>query len=87
MSETKNDAPEKPTSLPLSAHLMSGWPLALVAVGGAIGGGLGGLAYGINLAIYQSQMALPLKIVLNILTGLAAIGLWLAIGMAILTAQ
>jgi hypothetical protein len=63
--------------LPLKVHLMCGWPLLLVAVGGAIGGLLGGLAYGANLAVYRSKLAVPLKVVLNIAAGLAAFGLWL----------
>ena len=69
--------------LPVSAHVICGWPLLLVAIGGAIGGGLGGGAYAINLAIYKSTMPLAAKIALNILTGLAAVGIWLGIAVAI----
>ena len=61
------------------AHVMCGWPLALVAVGGAIGGGLGGGAYAVNVAIYKSQLPVPAKIALNILSGLSAFVLWLVI--------
>lgn len=64
--------------LPIAAHLLCGWPLALVALGGAIGGGLGGAAYAINLAVYKSRAPLPAKIALNILTGVAAIVIWVA---------
>lgn len=72
--------------LPAWAHLLCGWPLVLIAIGGAIGGGLGGAAYGINIAIYKSSLPLPLKIILNIITGLAAALIWLAAAIAIQTA-
>ncbi len=62
--------------LPVRAHFMCGWPLLLVAIGGCIGGGLGGAAYGINLSIYKSKLPVFAKVILNILTGLMAFGLW-----------
>ncbi len=71
------------TSPPAIAHVLCGWPLLLVAVGGLIGGGLGGAAYGINLTVYQSKLPVLAKFGLNMLVGLAAVGLWLAIGVAI----
>ncbi len=67
------------SKLPASAHLLCGWPLLLVAIGGAIGGGLGGLAYGINVKIYKSELPTAAKIVLNPVVGLTAIALWLVI--------
>ena len=66
----------KTGNLPKSAHLACGWPLLLVTIGGAIGGGLGGAAYGVNMAIYKSNLPIPAKIVLNLLTGFVAIGTW-----------
>lgn len=69
--------------LSAGAHAMCGWPLLLCIVGGAVGGGLGGAAYGINAAIYRSKLPIPLKIVLNIMTGIAAILLWLMIGVLV----
>ena len=77
-----SSAKEKP-KLPVSAHAMCGWPLLLVAIGGAIGGGLGGAAYGVNIMIYKSRLPVPAKIALNIIAGLSAIGIWLSIAMAI----
>jgi hypothetical protein len=65
----ENVAQEKQPKLSAKVHLMCGWPLALVVIGGAIGGGLGGAAYGINVAIYKSRMPTPAKIALNILAG------------------
>ncbi len=52
MTEIKDNL--APTSsqkakLPPLAYLMCGWPLLLVAIGGAIGGCLGGAAFGVNL--------------------------------------
>jgi hypothetical protein len=64
-------------------HVLCGWPLILVFFGGAIGGALGGIAYAINVAIYRANMPGPLKIVLNPVVGFLAIGLWLAIAVAI----
>lgn len=69
--------------VPASAHAMCGWPLVMVAFGGAIGGALGGAAYGVNMMIYKSALPAPAKIGLNLLTGCAAFGIWLAIGVAI----
>ncbi len=77
--------PEKAesTRLPISAHLLCGWPLVLVAFGGAIGGGLGGAAYGVNLMIYKSHLPLAVKVALNLVTGSAAFVLWALIASAI----
>lgn len=69
--------------LPTEAHVMCAWPLLLVAIGGAIGGALGGAAYGVNLAIYKSKLPVIAKVSLNILTGVAAIGIWLVIAAVI----
>jgi hypothetical protein len=47
---------EKPESVTVQwAHLACGWPLVMVAFGGAIGGGLGGAAYCVNLWIFKSR--------------------------------
>jgi hypothetical protein len=69
--------------LPVWAHLICGWPLVMVAFGGAIGGGLGGAAYGVNLYIFKSRLPLVAKIPLNVFTGLVAMALWMAIAGAI----
>lgn len=69
--------------LPTIAYVLCGWPLLLVAIGGAIGGGLGGAAFAVNLGIYKSSMPLALKVVLNIVTGLAAVAIWFGIALAI----
>jgi len=72
------DAKEK---LPAYAHILCGWPLLLVAVGGFIGGGLGGLAYGVNVGIYRSKkIPVIAKVFLNLVVGASAVILWLVIG-------
>jgi hypothetical protein len=73
--------------IPPLIHLACGWPLAMVAIGGAIGGALGGLAYGINMATYKSKLPVALKVILNPMVGAAAIGGWWMIAMAILEAR
>lgn len=72
-----------PFRMPIQGHLLCGWPLLLVVIGGAIGGGLGGMAYAINGTVYKSDLSIPVKIILNIVIGGTAIVLWLGIGMAI----
>ena len=65
-------------------YFMCGWPLVLVTFGGAIGGGLGGAATVLNFKTYESNLPWPLKIFLNLCTGIAAIILWFFAGVAIL---
>jgi hypothetical protein len=48
---------------------------------------LGGAAYGVNVAIYKSSLPLPVKVILNLLTGFAAFAIWLVIAMAIQAAR
>jgi hypothetical protein len=69
--------------MPVIGHILCGWPLLLVAIGGAIGGGLGGAAYAINVGIYKSQLPIPAKVFLNIIVGSAAIVIWYSIAMAL----
>ena len=79
---TEAGSSEKP-KLPAKVHVMCGWPLLLVTFGGAIGGGLGGAAYGINVAIYRSRFPVAIKILLNMITGVTAIAIWLTIAVVI----
>lgn len=83
MKASQDENAEAKEKMPAVAHMLCGWPLLLVAIGGAIGGGLGGAAYGINVGIYKSNLPIPAKIVLNILVGSAAIGIWFYIAMAL----
>lgn len=80
--ETRSSQAQAQT-LPPVVHILCGWPLILVFFGGAIGGALGGVAYAANLAVFKSNMPGALKFVLNPIIGIAAIGLWFVIVMAI----
>ncbi|GAA4430020.1 hypothetical protein [Bremerella cremea] len=72
--------------VPFWAHLLCGWPLFLVAVGGAVGGGLGGLAYGISISIFKTNVPMPVKIIAPVFIGMAAVVLYFVIAVAIFTA-
>lgn len=71
----------------VSGQLLCGWPLFLMFVGGALGGALGGAAYGINTKIYKSSLPVLAKVCLNLLAGLTAVGLWLAVAVALAPRQ
>jgi hypothetical protein len=80
---SQSEAKPESAKLPGWAHLACGWPLVMVAFGGAIGGGLGGAAYGVNLWIFKSRLPLPAKVALNVFAGCAAFLLWAMIASAI----
>ncbi len=84
-NETASDSATSATAggkLPIFAYLICGWPLLLILIGGAVGGGLAGVAFALNLAIYRGKLHPALKAALIVCSGLAAIFLWLAIGIA-----
>jgi len=64
-------------------YAWGGFPILLVAIGGAVGGGLGGGASYINLHILRSKMNGFLKYLVTALISLAAILLWLVIAAAV----
>jgi hypothetical protein len=69
--------PASPQKRSILTHVLCGWPLVLIFFGGLTGGALGGLAYVLNLMIYNNPKFSPgLKIVLNLVVGMSAIGLW-----------
>ena len=76
MTSTQDQASAKP-KLSIVQHVFAAWPIALVAVGGAIGGLCGGVAWAINYKIMTSSMAAPVRYGLCVLTGLVAIAVWL----------
>jgi hypothetical protein len=76
-------AAEQKSKLSIGAHIMCGWPLLLVAIGGLIGGALGGGAYALNIAIHKSNMPVPVKVVLNIVSGLLAIIIWFVLAVVL----
>lgn len=57
-------------------HIACAWPLALVAVGGALGGVCGALAWVLNTRIMASSMGAPMRYALIVLSGLGAIALY-----------
>ncbi len=71
--------PKGAKPIPPLVLVACGWPMIMVFIGGAIGGGLGGLAFGLNVGIYKSKLPGFLKPLLILLTGAAAVGLWLLI--------
>ncbi|PQO32528.1 hypothetical protein DTL21_20170 [Bremerella cremea] len=75
--------PANKVPVPIWAHFLCGWPLILVAFGGAIGGGLGGMAYGISISLFQTSLPMMVKIVAPILIGIAAVGIWLSIAVTV----
>lgn len=67
-------------------HILCGWPMFLVFLGGFICGAMGGLAYGINLAVYKSQLPQPVKFILIMVIGGVAIVAWFVISLVALQA-
>jgi hypothetical protein len=83
-SPKKHKADNAPKQkLPILAHVLCGWPILLLFIGGAIGGALGGLAYGINIAIYRARIPILFKYILIPLVGFSAFGIWLIAGILI----
>lgn len=81
-ARTKPDAAKK-EKLPPLVHVVCGWPLILVAVGGAIGGGLGGVAYGLAITFYKRTRSLPQTLAVSVVLGAAAVLGWYLIVRAI----
>ncbi|HWB60353.1 MAG TPA: hypothetical protein VG733_12735 [Chthoniobacteraceae bacterium] len=54
-------------------YIWIGWPIGLVAVGGAIGGLIGGAAWGINMTVFQKTANPVLRYVYTGLISLAAV--------------
>ena len=67
-------------------HMLCGWPMILVFLGGFIGGAMGGLAYGINLTVYKSQLPQPVKFILIMVIGGVAIVAYFVISLMALQA-
>ena len=57
-------------------HVICGWPLILVFIGGAIGGACGGLAYGLNSKILKSDLSNTKKYTYSFLVGIGALLLY-----------
>lgn len=54
-------------------HLAAGWPLVLgILFGGAVGGGCGGLAYGVSIQVFNSELPTTTKHLLCLSIGIGA---------------
>lgn len=74
MSIQSPDPQSKP--IPSYAQVIAGWPLIMIAIGGALGGLCGGGAYGLSMALFKKRGVTPLNCFLSILIGIAGIGLY-----------
>ena len=73
----------KPQDLPSYAHAIAGWPLIMIVFGGALGGLCGGGAYGISMAMLKKRGVTPLSCLLSFLIGIAGIGLYFVVVVAL----
>ena len=78
-AETQTPLPGIPAPLLVVAAL----PMGLVAVGGALGGALGGLAFAGNIALARSKLPMPVRVLVMLLAGFAAAGLWYVVAEAL----
>ena len=76
MTETTGAATPAKPKLSILQQVLCAWPIALVAIGGALGGACGGAAWAINMKIMQSKLPEPARYGLIIVTGLAAIAVY-----------
>ena len=67
------------SELSKGTNIFCAWPLALVAVGGALGGLLGVMAWMLNVKIMKSDFIAAVTIPAVILVGLGAIAIYFAI--------
>ena len=77
--------PVGPAKLAWYDQIWIALPIALVAVGGAIGGGCGGLAWGINKAVFQKTRNPVLRYVWTGLISGASVVLWLVVAMLVVS--
>lgn len=77
--EMSRIAENEKTALGIKVHVMAGWPILLLLVGGAVGAVLGIIAYVINLKIYNADLSRWNKILANLLCGMFAIIMWWSI--------
>ena len=68
-------------------YVLAGLPLALIAVGGAIGGGLGALAAATNVRLLSSSLPAAVRYLGAIATTILAVAVWMAVVTAIQSAR
>jgi hypothetical protein len=76
---------EKTTKLPWHSHVISGWPLVMVIIGGLIGGACGGLAYGASMSLIKKKGISATSYILSTVIGIGCVALYFVviIGLAI----
>mgnify|MGYP000471743597 CR=1 FL=1 len=62
--------------LPWHAHVIAGWPLAMIAIGGLIGGACGGLAYGVSMSLINKKGISAISYILSAIIGISCIALY-----------
>ena len=67
---------EKPKLKPFE-YAWAGWPLIMVAIGGALGGLCGGAAMALNVKIFNSSRSVKYKYGMTLLVSLASILVYL----------
>lgn len=60
-------------------HIAAGWSLILLIIGGVVGGAIGGLAYFLNVKIFNLKISKIKKYIYAILVGIAAIAAYLSL--------
>jgi hypothetical protein len=68
-------------------YTWAGFPIILLAVGGALGGGLGAAAAFSNMNTFRSDRSTAAKFVLTGLTSFAAAGTWFILAMLIMSTR
>lgn len=69
--------------LPSYAHIIAGWPLIMIFIGGALGGLCGGGAYGASIALLKKKGISFGTCLLSFLIGVAGIGLYFVVVVAL----
>lgn len=59
--------------LPWHAHVISGWPLIMVVIGGLVGGACGGLAYGASISLIKKKGVSASSYILSALIGIGCV--------------
>lgn len=72
-----------PPNLPPYAHVIAGWPLIMIAIGGAVGGLCGGGAYAISMSLLKRKGVTPLSCFLSVFIGIAGVILYLVVAVAL----
>jgi len=82
----EKSAKENVLNLPLYAHVIAGWPLLLIFIGGVIGGLCGGGAYGASVALLKKKGVTAVTCLLSFLIGIAGVALYFVVAVALVIA-